>query len=392
MSDISGKKNHNVIIILLDGSRIDMLDEVPNLKSLREDGTFFEQSVISSPYTVASIHSFFTGMQGSKNGVNSYYNMFGLNKNVKTMAQYFKENEYYTHGDIMNEAVISPLGFDELNVHDEHNVEMLPHHKSIIETASTKKQNFFLFLQYSKIHTDSIINVAKKFDDLDPEYFTEKQKKINRKRYLKSLFDAGDYKKEIMKYLEDMDLLDDTIIVFFSDHGTSIGEKFGEKMYGSFTYDYTILSYVCFINKKIFPVQKIDYQIRMIDVMPTILEAVSIIPDNHCTKMEGLSLFPFFRRTKKPGFFTKSRLEANDRIAYVETGGLNGPWPSPERPNVKCLRTPFFKVIHNLTPDTWEFYDLKADPGEKTNLIEKNIKEKASMIKSLTEIEKEQIS
>ena len=58
MSDISGKKNHNVIIILLDGSRIDMLDEVPNLKSLREDGTFFEQSVISSPYTVASIHSF----------------------------------------------------------------------------------------------------------------------------------------------------------------------------------------------------------------------------------------------------------------------------------------------------------------------------------------------
>ena len=72
-----------------------------------------------------------------------------------------------------------------------------------------------------------MLTLQKKFDDLNPEYFTEKQKEINRKQHLKSLFDAGDYKKEIMKYLENMDLLDDTIIV--TDHGTSIGEKIWRK-------------------------------------------------------------------------------------------------------------------------------------------------------------------
>ena len=69
---------YNVILILLDGSRIDMLDQVPGLSSMQNDGTFFNNCIVSSPYTIASVHSLFTGMYGLRNGVNSYYNMFGV--------------------------------------------------------------------------------------------------------------------------------------------------------------------------------------------------------------------------------------------------------------------------------------------------------------------------
>ena len=61
------------------------------------------------------------------------------------------------------------------------------------------------------------------------------------------MIQAGEYSRKIMDFLENLEILDDTIIIFFSDHGTSLGERLGEKMYGSFTYDYTINVFTMFI-------------------------------------------------------------------------------------------------------------------------------------------------
>ena len=73
-----------------------------------------------------------------------------------------------------------------------------------------------------------------------------------------------------------------------------------------------------------------------------------------------IKLYKYFSRKPK------------DRIAYVETGGLGGPWPSPNSPNVVCVRTPEYKLIYNKTPNTWEFYDLVSDSQENNNIYGKN--------------------
>ena len=44
--------------------------------------------------------------------------------------------------------------------------------------------------------------------------------------------------------------------------------------------------------------------------------------------------------------------------------------PSPNTPNIKCVRTKKWKLIHNLTPDTWELYNLKNDPQELKNVVD----------------------
>jgi len=107
--------------------------------------------------------------------------------------------------------------------------------------------------------------------------------------------------------------------------------------------------------------------------MPTIMEINNILPDNSYLGIQGESLLSLIESS----FFSKFRSffsdnHSNERIAYCETGGLFGPWPSPKAPNVKCVRNNEWKLIHNLTPGSWELYDLINDPGEMKNLIGTN--------------------
>ena len=73
---------------------------------------------------------------------------------------------------------------------------------------------------------------------------------------------------------------------------------------------------------------------------------------------------------KKFRLITKCSQTHFKKFTYSETGGLNGPWPSPMEPNVKCIRSNKWKLIYNKTPNTWELYNLQKDPNETKNLYE----------------------
>jgi hypothetical protein len=72
--------------------------------------------------------------------------------------------------------------------------------------------------------------------------------------------------------------------------------------------------------------------------------------------------------------FTNGK-ENVDRVAFSETGGLHGYYPSRDEHNIFSIRFKEKKIIYNKTPNTWEFYDLKLDPQELNNLVDKNIPE-----------------
>ena len=63
--------------------------------------------------------------------------------------------------------------------------------------------------------------------------------------------ESENYLEQIMKHIVELDLVKNSIIVIFSDHGISIGEKFGERAYGSFCYDYTIRTFVNYISPEL---------------------------------------------------------------------------------------------------------------------------------------------
>lgn len=339
---------------MIDGARPDFIDKVQYYNDLKKESIFFSQMISYAPYTIASLHATFSGMYGNSNGVNGYYQSFNFNEKSKALQEYLKGEGYYTECDLIREDVLTKRGFDKWRVHDEFKDNLIERHSEILNRVQNKKP-FFLFFDYSKIHTNLVHNVIKKYSDFDKEYFDNKEK--NAENYLKWVGESGNYLEAMMHHIKKLGLLEDSTILVFNDHGTSVGEKIGEKNYGSFLYDYTIKCFLYLIDKDLPKNKEVKEVIRSIDILPTILDMLKIKEAKNFKKMQGKSFLSFIDgKTEK-------------RIAYSEAGGLGGPTPSPNKHNVKSARTDEWKLIYNETNKKKELYNIKKDPQEEKNLF-----------------------
>jgi arylsulfatase A-like enzyme len=146
-----------------------------------------------------------------------------------------------------------------------------------------------------------------------------------------------------------------------SDHGISIGEKFGERAYGAFCYDYTIRTFAYMISNDL-PKIEIGQQVRHVDFLPTILDYLEIPLDDSYKKIDGQSLRPLIEG---------KTLE--ERIAYTETGNPLNQNEPPKEPNTKSVRTSKWKLIINEYNNSKELYNLVDDPDEENNLVDQNL-------------------
>ena len=158
------------------------------------------------------------------------------------------KNNYYTHADVHSDLVLPKIGFDDYNIYDENDVDLSTRHSNLIKNIKNKSETkpFFLYLHYESIHTTIKNEVLRKFTNFSQEYFDNKDKSFE--RYSKLFSNAEKYLKNIFSAITDEELLDSTDILVISDHGISIGEKFGERAYGAFCYDYTIRTFGLYIT------------------------------------------------------------------------------------------------------------------------------------------------
>ena len=106
----------------------------------------------------------------------------------------------------------------------------------------------------------------------------------------------------------------------------------------------------------------ISNQCSSLDLFPTVVELSGLSTQKYCSGLSGTSLVKFIDNP-----------EPKNRLIFSETGGLGGPWPSPKKHNIFCVRSNDSKLIYNDTSQTWEFYDLKQDPDEKNNIYSENL-------------------
>ena len=356
MIDKEETERYNIILINLDGLRRDKITSLKSLSSLIEKSYFFKNIDTVSPYTFASIHSIMTGTFPSRNGVNAYYNILKFKKDeISTLAEMLQKEKFFTVCDINSEAILSEKGFDEYNVYDEQVIDFTKRHCKLIEKISDK--HFFLFLQNTETHNNYVRNIIEDENIDDEIYFKSVEK--NEKNYESHLPTTEKYMKSILKKLNELKINEKTILIILSDHGTSVGEKNGEKFYGVFLYDYTLKVFTI-LHIPNYQGKIIENQCSTIDIFPTILDLANV-KSKTIDKKQGESLFSLITQT-----------ENNDRETFAETGGLYGPWPSPEKHNVFCLKHNGKKIIYNDTPGTWEFYNLKNDPNEIKNIFDEN--------------------
>ena len=367
----------NVIIILIDGGRVDRAMRSPIFTNLQSKSIFFPQTITYAPYTNAAMHALFSGCYGNRNGCYSYWHTYRFKKNkFKTITEYLKDRGYFTCGDGHTKLIVPKQGFDEFHIHDENKDDLSKHHSNLIDLVKMKNDQgsrFFLYLTYSNIHTGIKDKVLKVYNNFSKEYFQNKT--INEKRYDGFFSKAENYLEIILKKIQDLDLYKNSIILIISDHGISIGEKFGERAYGAFCYDYTIKTFAYLISNDITP-REIPSQVRHIDFMPTILDLMEIKLDSSYELLDGKSLIPLINGSK-----------FKENIAYSETGN---PWDGktpPKSPNTKAVRTSKWKLIFNEYNNTKELYDLENDPDENNNLIGKNSSVENFLWNELTKIQ-----
>ena len=348
---------------MIDGGRFDRTVNSKVFQTLKTNSAFFSQSITYGPHTIAAMHAVFSGTYGNRTGTNSYWSTFKFKKNrFKTLTEYLKGSEYYTQADVVNELVIPKQGFDKFLIHDELNDDLTLRHCNFLvdmQKINSEGKNFFLYLQYSNIHTGIMNEVLKVYDNFSNEYFSNKEK--NEKRYDELFTNAENYLEIILKKILSLDLDKNSIILIMSDHGISVGEKVGERAYGAFCYDYTLRTLTYFMYPGIQPVE-IKQQIRTIDFMPTILDYLDIPLSDKFEKIDGESLFPLLERDF-----------VQEKFAFSETGNPLKDTKPPENPNTKSIRTSKWKLIFNEYDGSIELYNLEIDPKEENNVSGKNL-------------------
>ena len=343
---------------MIDGGRLDHAMNSDIFSKIKSNSVFISQSITYGPHTIAAMHAVFSGSYGSRTGTNSYWSTFKFKKNkFKTLTEYLHENAYYTHADVINQLVVPKQGFDDFVVHDEDNDDLTKRHKEILHnlTSLPDKKNFFVYLHFSNIHTGIKNEVLNVYTNHSQEFFDNLDK--NKNRY-KILFNkAENYLESILDEIKKLQLDENSLILIMSDHGISIGERFGEHAYGAFCYDYTLRTFTYLLANDI-PSIEITQQTRTVDFMPTILDYLNIPLDENFSKLDGVSLLPLINGKSLP-----------ENYAFTETGNPLYEKSPPKEPNVKSIRSSKWKLIFNEHDNSKELYNLESDPNESNNLI-----------------------
>ena len=189
-------------------------------------------------------------------------------------------------------------------------------------------------------HSDTAQNCARTLEELTKDYYA-------------GIVAADENMGKIFRALTEIGQLDDTVIVFSSDHGFFLGEwgKYDKR----FMHEPSIRVPMLVRYPRIVRAGSAKEEMSLnLDIAPTFLELAGVkVPQ----QMQGSSLVPLLQE-KPPGEWRKDWL-----YEYYEYPGAH------KVRKHRGVRTERYKLIHYYeAPEEFELYDLREDPGELHNL------------------------
>ncbi len=156
---------------------------------------------------------------------------------------------------------------------------------------------------------------------------------------------------EILDTLEARGRMDNTIIIFTSDHGDNLGDHGLSQKWAPYE-EVTRVPLIISAPEKFAGGRQVDELVQLFDLGPTILEWAGVTPD---PTFEAISLNPAL---EGQGFDGRAHV-------FCEQGGdvnLTG------ASFVTMVRSDTHKLVHYQGADFGQLFDLQADPGERRNL------------------------
>lgn len=402
----------NLLLFTIDACRPDHFgcygytrNTTPNIDKLAGEGVLFTQAFSQSAWTTPGMISIFTSLYPPTHDVDAKDKTLG--EDILTLPGVLKRNGYAVP--VLQRFVDIPnywhLCFDTVDKEQFHGEEG----EDLLELLEAyKKGKFFIWYHYHGLHLP--YNPPSPYDRIflentvheassNPETISTVKKKsvikygsINftdiDKKAVVALYDGqlrqlDDYVGRLIGKMKDWGILDNTLIILTSDHGEELldhgfighaSTSLNAKLYDEIIHIPLILWWPRKLEHRV-----INELVQQVDIMPTILDMLGLpVPEG----LQGSSLLPLMHgktlcdSQPVPGNFGKEKV-------FCETilGGYQST-KEMEKIKLRCIRTKDYKLIYtNIPPhalssegsnsETYELYDLKKDPKEQKNIVEK---------------------
>jgi arylsulfatase A-like enzyme len=445
----TGSGSPNVLWLVLDTTRADALSCYGNervttaaLDRLARGGVRFEKAYAAASWTLPSHASMFTGTYPSTHGLTGLVARFDGSRHLAqrdlagvTVAEVFRRAGYATLAFSENPWVARGTslgkGFEEF--HDVWDLQgrrftllertlkwaqskgWLPWTVSRYTVASVERRladldagtPFFVFVNFLDPHApytpaaaqrraslgSSAISEAVKTASNDPLVYVARQVELSRGELdaLHSLYEAevaylDDRIGELMSWLEESGLLDDTIVVVTSDHGENFGWQHLTSHAFAVNDELLRVPLILHAPGRVPSGRNVDTAVSLVDLFPTVAELAGV-PFDRSDELEGRSLLRLIEG-REIAAFEKRPIFAEDSVnaELLRAARKDHPsfdWSIYERP-LRAVRQHGLKYVwsgdgrHGL-------YDVAHDPLETDNLLSRRPEQARALAVALDE-------
>jgi len=229
---------------------------------------------------------------------------------------------------------------------------------------------FFLWTHYMDVHEPYIpkkeyLDTVAPSIDLSKEEMLELFEEVVLKRDVSSaetvnvlgklyravVREADDHTRTFFDVLEQHGVLDESVVMITTDHGDEFGEH-GSLSHNGKMYCELIDSPLLIYNYSPGKAQVCDTLVSGLDISPTLVHLLGLEPIEN---FQGHSLLPLEDYPQKG--------------CYGEAIGKLGHRVKDTDQPVYFYRENDLKIIYRVEEDSWQMYDLQADPKEQNNII-----------------------
>ena len=404
----SAPARSNILLVTIDTLRADHLssygyerDTSPVIDALAAEGVRFDNAIVQWPKTAPSFASIFTATYPKDNGIVRRVGL-RLPQEFKMLAEVLKEQGFATHAVVSNGAVASEFNFDQGFDTYIETWKLSPPEEGQDPTGAGSvtrlaqavigdhdpEQPFFLWVHYLDPHfpyeapeplTDKYENDAY----FDPEEQIEiKEVPIRQMagigtdqvlngrtdlayyvaRYDAEIAYADAQIGELLEFMGDRGLLENTLTILTSDHGESLGEHSYYFDHGRFGFQPGLRVPLVFHYPGVLEPHVDPDPVELIHLSPSILDFAGVELDDD-RWMQGRSLTPRLMGSN-PGA----------RPAFSQAGYAT------ERKWQQIVQDRRFKLMNVIAGDEQRWvggkgvfltlYDLENDPGETVNVLD----------------------
>lgn len=406
----------NVVLITLDTTRADHLgcygyprDTSPTIDRLAQRGALFNFCIAQAAVTPVSHASILTGLNPYRHGLRVCHGTSGysLPSRVTTWAEIFHRSGYETAAFVSAFPVGKRFGLQQgfsifndefegggeapVDAEGRINAGRRYQNRADVTTVRaidwlTGQQNpFFLWVHYFDPHDVLRLPPEEVLNRFPPR--DESRESIMLQCYDADIYFMDLWLGRLIRSLEELGLSEDTIVVVVADHGEGLGDH-NWWSHGILYQEQIHLPLIMAAPGRLLP-QKVDFLVRSIDILPTILELAGIDPALR-PRMEGRDLLPYLKtKDDSEGEGTEKspqppRLSAYadsiNQLVYRRVGRVDN-----KNDILYALMNQDWKLIyHRLNPEESELYHLSGDPAEEKDVSKDYPREYKKLMDELT--------